>query len=150
MADRVTVCPLAVSDKEGSSFVYTVSNSPENTLSPIHGRLSNASAVAIEITTIDAFCTVRKIRPTLIKIDIEGFELHALRGAKRTLIQHRPVVVVEMHPMNWSEIGVSGEQVTGFLNDVSYRLNPLDGQTNPLSEYGHVVLEPINIERGGH
>src|SRR6516165_6318678 len=56
VANRVTVCPLAVSDKEGKSFVYTVSNSPENTLSPVHGRLTNARAIPIEMTTIDAFC----------------------------------------------------------------------------------------------
>lgn len=143
VANQVTVCPFAVSDKEGSSFVYTVSNSPENTLSPIHGRLTNASAVAIEMTTIDAFCAARKISPTLIKIDIEGFELHALRGAKRTLIRHRSLVVAEMHPMNWPEIGVSREQVIEVLNDVNYRLNPLDSQIDPFSEYGHVVLEPI-------
>jgi len=143
VAGRVTVCPFAVSDKEGSSFVYTVSNSPENTLSPIHGRLANAEAIEIEVTTLDSFCAARRIRPSLIKIDIEGFELHALRGAKQTLAQHRPTVVVELHPMNWPEIGVSGEQMDEFLKDVDYRLKPLDGQTNPLTEYGHVVLEPI-------
>jgi FkbM family methyltransferase len=142
VADRVTVCPWAVSDNEGRSLVYTVSNSPENTLAPIHGRLANASAIAIEMTTIDAFCAVREIRPTLIKIDIEGYELHALRGAKRTLLRHHPLVVVELHPMNWPEIGVTGEQVIEFLRDVNYRLLPLEGQADAFSEYGHVVLEP--------
>ena len=142
--DRVTVCPLAVSDNEGKSFVYTVSNSPENTLSPVHGRLTNASAIAIEMTTIDAFCARRQICPDLIKIDIEGFELHALRGAKRTLTKHRPVVVVELHPMNWPEIGVDRRQVAELLKELRYQLTPLDGQTDPLAEYGHVVLQPAS------
>jgi FkbM family methyltransferase len=142
VANRVTVCPLAVSDKEGKSFVYTVSNSPENTLSPVHGRLTNARAIPIEMTTIDAFCASGKICPNLIKIDIEGFELHALRGSKQTLIKHRPVIVVETHPMNWPEIGVTSDQVTKLLRELNYRLMPLDGQTDPLVEYGHVACEP--------
>jgi len=142
MAERVTICPLAVSDREGKSMMYTVSNSPENTLSPRHGRLPNATAVEIEMTTIDAFCESEGIRPTLIKIDIEGFELHALRGAKRTLARHRSTVVVELHPMNWLEIGVNRNQAVELVDDLSYRLTPLDGQRDPLAEYGHVVLEP--------
>ena len=32
-----------------------------------------------------------------IKIDVEGFEGHVLRGAKHTLISHRPVVVLELN-----------------------------------------------------
>jgi FkbM family methyltransferase len=142
VAGQVTVCPFAVSDKEGSSAVYTVSNSPENTLSPIHGRLPNAEAVEIEVTTLDAFCGSRRIRPDLIKIDIEGFELHALRGAKQILVHHRPTVVVEMHPMNWPEIGVTREQAAGLLGELNYRMIPLDDQRDPLAEYGHIVLEP--------
>jgi FkbM family methyltransferase len=34
---------------------------------------------------------------TLIKIDIEGMELDALRGAKRVLIRHRPVIFFEQN-----------------------------------------------------
>jgi FkbM family methyltransferase len=142
-AGQVTVCPFAVSDEEGSSFIYTVSNSPENTLSSTHGRLPRAQGTPVTVTTIDAFCTARSLAPTCIKIDIEGFEIHALRGAKQTLTQHRPIVVVEMHPMNWPEIGVTRKQAEQLFASLSYQLRPLEGQSDPLSEYGHVVLEPV-------
>jgi hypothetical protein len=48
-----------------------------------------------------------------------------------------------MHPMNWPEIGVPRAQVEQVLATLPYRLTPLDGQVDPLAEYGHVVLEPI-------
>ena len=32
-----------------------------------------------------------------IKIDVEGFEGHVLRGARQTLSSHKPVVVLELH-----------------------------------------------------
>jgi FkbM family methyltransferase len=140
---QATVCPIAVSDEEGTSFLYTVSNCPENTLSSKHGRLPQAESTPVTVTTIDAFCTARSLAPTLIKIDIEGFEIHALCGARQTLARHHPTLVVEMHPMNWPEIGVTRTQVEHVLGTFRYRLMPLDGQADPLAEYGHVVLEPI-------
>jgi FkbM family methyltransferase len=143
MSNRVSVLPLAVSDQEGSALLYTVANSPENTLSATHGRLPQARGAPVTVTTIDAFCASRSLVPSLIKIDIEGFEVHALRGARRILDRHRPVVIVEMHPMNWPEIGMTSTQAEQLLGELNYRLRPLDGQANPFAEYGHVALEPI-------
>jgi FkbM family methyltransferase len=141
LADRVCVCPLAISDQEGRAFLYAIANSPENTLSAIHGRLPRGQGAPI--TTIDGFCAAQALVPDIIKIDIEGFELHALRGARQTLARQRPIVVAEMHPMNWPEIGVTAGQIEQFLSEMNYRPRPLESQADPLAEYGHVVLEPI-------
>jgi len=143
VADRVCVSPLAVSDQEGIAFLYTMANCPENTLSATHHRLPQPQKHRVRVTTLDAFCASQSLVPDIIKIDIEGFELHALRGARETLIRQRPIVVVEMHPMNWPEIDVTAAQVDQFLSELNYRLRPLEGQADPLGEYGHVVLEPI-------
>lgn len=145
VADRVCVCPLAVSDREGTALLYTIANCPENTLSATHARLpeEHTQQNVVSVTTIDAFCASQSLIPNIIKIDIEGFELHALHGARQTLTRRRPVVVAEMHPMNWPEIGVTAAEVEQLLSEVNYRLRPLEGQANPLAEYGHVVLEPI-------
>ena len=51
---------------------------------------------AIPTTTIDQL--TREFRPpTVIKIDIEGLEIEALRGAEATLREHRPLPVIEAH-----------------------------------------------------
>lgn len=31
-----------------------------------------------------------------LKLDVEGFELFALRGARRTILEHRPVIMIEV------------------------------------------------------
>jgi FkbM family methyltransferase len=143
VANQVTIVPMAVSDANGTAVLYTQSNSPENTLSTSHHRIPCAKSVEIGVTTVDAFCQAERIVPTLIKIDIEGFEIHALRGARETLTRHRPHVVVELHPVNWPEIGVDADQFDQVLTGLRYRVLRLDGQADPLAEYGHVVLEPI-------
>jgi hypothetical protein len=47
---------------------------------------------------------------TLIQLDIEGFELNALKGAKSTIAKHRPIIAIEDNNGNCSE----------FLSNVDY------------------------------
>lgn len=54
--------------------------------------------VTVESISLDAFCGETGWIPKLIKMDIEGAELRALRGAAGLLEKHRPVLVVEVHP----------------------------------------------------
>jgi FkbM family methyltransferase len=142
VADRVTIIPDAISDAPGRSSFHTVGISGENTLSPKHSRLPTADAIEVSVTTIDAFCLERGIIPSLIKIDIEGYEIHALRGAREILARHSPLVVVELHPMNWPEIGVNAEELTGLLDEMNYQTNALGENPDAMSPNDHLVLTP--------
>lgn len=46
--------------------------------------------IQIQTTTIDAVAAERGLRPTFIKMDIEGFELAALHGAEKTIRTCKP------------------------------------------------------------
>lgn len=63
-----------------------------------HGStiLSSASAVseAVRVETIDAIVDAR---PTIIKMDVEGFEMAALRGAARTIADARPKLMLSAY-----------------------------------------------------
>jgi len=142
VADRVTIIADAVSDTPGRSSFHTVGASGENTLSPKHSRLPTADSVEVSVTTIDAFCLQRCIVPSLIKIDIEGYELHALRGAREILAQHSPMVVVELHPSNWPEIGVNAGEFTELLGEMNYQAQALEENPDPMSPNAHAVLMP--------
>jgi FkbM family methyltransferase len=54
-----------------------------------------------------------------IKIDVEGHELEVLRGARRTLQECSPVLLVEVKEPNL-------EAVIGFLKDLGYINQPLE------------------------
>jgi hypothetical protein len=53
--------------------------------------------------------------PAFVKIDVDGDELHVLRGAERLLVEHRPSLIVETHSRDL-------ERLCGqFLVDHGYR-----------------------------
>jgi hypothetical protein len=56
----------------------------------------------------------------LIYLDIEGGELDALRGAQETLRRCRPVLGVEINK-NLRFVGVTEDQIMGFIHDRGYR-----------------------------
>lgn len=60
--------------------------------------------------------------PDLICMDIEGAELHALRGAEGVLASHHPEVVVSIHPSFLRDLyGQSSQEVHDFMADLGYR-----------------------------
>jgi FkbM family methyltransferase len=56
----------------------------------------------------------------LLALDLEGWELYGLRGARTTIRRCRPVVSVEINK-HLEEVGVTRDQVRGELRDHGYR-----------------------------
>lgn len=57
-------------------------------------------ATAVKSIALDDFCEAAQLAPQLIKIDIEGAEMDALKGAARTLAAHTPHVLLEQDARN--------------------------------------------------
>jgi hypothetical protein len=55
---------------------------------------------------------------SLIKIDIEGHELAALKGAKSLIEKNNPVILFEQHPCDFSE---GRSDVVDYLRGLNYR-----------------------------
>ena len=52
--------------------------------------------MAVFAITVDEL-TAEHGPPQVVFIDVEGYELHVLRGARRTLARHRPDLFIEVH-----------------------------------------------------
>lgn len=55
----------------------------------------------------------------LLMLDVEGYELHALRGAAETIERCRPVIVVELVG-HAAVYGISDEEIVGWLGERGY------------------------------
>ena len=110
---------------------------------PLHHATVGSDIIEVAATTIDAYCAEHDLRPDLIKVDVEGAEMNVLRGAARTLIEHRPIVVVEVHPDALRSRGVTEATFCEFLASVEYSFSALEHQQRPIDELGHLLLEPL-------
>lgn len=87
---------------------------------------------SVEVRTLDAIVANRKI--DVIKIDIEGAEGLALRGATQTLAQSRPVIMSEMNFSLLPKIsGVSAGEFVRWMAQQGYHCHALDaGRIGPV------------------
>lgn len=85
---RLAVVHAAIADADGALWFEDRWN----------GAVSRQPGVGVrvEAVTIDTLAA-RHGAPDVLFIDVEGFELHALRGASQTLRAHQPDLYVEVH-----------------------------------------------------
>lgn len=90
-AKNVEVLATAVSDRIGvSSFEIEETG--------FMGRLSGEGNITVPTTTLDSLVEEGKVLPpNYVKMDIEGAELLALRGASDTFQRFRPVLFLATH-----------------------------------------------------
>lgn len=75
----------------------------------------------VKLTTLDAFVTEMGLpRVDFIKADIEGWEMHALRGAERILERFRPVLFLEVSAAHLARAGESAGGLFQWLNARGY------------------------------
>jgi FkbM family methyltransferase len=92
--DRLGEASLIVSQLPGGSRVMSLDD-------------GSGSGGRVQVVSIDHVCSERGVLPDVIKIDAEGAELSALRGARNTIAKagDRLTMFVEMHPTLWREAG---------------------------------------------
>lgn len=63
--------------------------------------------------------------PDIIKMDIEGYEYHALLGMQKLLETHRPIILLEVHPEYLVKFDTSEDILLSYLQALGYRAEEL-------------------------
>lgn len=96
--------------------------------------------ISCEMTTLDsALAGVEGV--SLLKLDIEGAELLALRGAAGLIARERPAIVCEVDAEFLAGFGQEPRDVVEFLGQWGYEAHRYDGQAQRLEP----VAEPARI-----
>ena len=95
---------------------------------------TNDSLITAEGVSLDAFSAASKSYPTLIKMDIEGSEVAALRGASDLLSRNDPpAILFEHNPIALAQCGATVSELYGLLSRYTFfYVDDLRGQLLPL------------------
>ena len=92
---------------------------------------SSKDSVKIKVVKLSTFIETHP--PRLIKMDIEGAELLALRGLGADYLKYNRVdFVIEYHPYEMSFFDIEGEQVIDFFIDTGYKFRNLAFPDSPI------------------
>jgi FkbM family methyltransferase len=142
--DRVHLIEAAVSDRVSRATLhqYDAQSMPYvNSLVAAVDTNAPATREDVSVVTIDDVCRELSVAPTVIRMDVQGAEIHALRGARHTIrAAKRLSMVVEMHPQCWPGFGVTAEDARRTIADLGLTARPLVGDEPLFSRDSHAVL----------
>jgi len=124
---HVVIVPAAVYEKVGTARLRLGRGGNLGVSSLVRGGVDHVEEVEVETITIDSFLTSRDISSVgLLKMDIEGAEVGALRGASESLKRQAiRYLVIEVHDV----IGASGlNELVGLFSGAGYEVRILSKQ----------------------
>ncbi len=107
----------------------------------------SGKGIEVELTSLDEY---EHLNPTFLKIDVEGFEMKVLEGAKKILSTH-PKMAIELHTDQLSHYGASVQDLFRLIDFENYKvwIQWEDGQqpeeydmTTPIKKRVHLFFIP--------
>ena len=140
--ENVTVVEKAVSSRQGKALLFPPHpGGPNQGQASLHVRSELANvAREVELETVDGLLCRQKVNDLrLIKLDVEGHEFQALKGASEAIRRWRPYLLFEFDPDAYRAAGVDWEQVyelLGSLRSYTLCLHGTEGKLEPVPRDG--------------
>ena len=144
LQDRVEIVPWAIGETSGDANLYVSGADGMSRLGRANPALIATTAINVAMTTLDEIVNRRQKCPSWVIMDIEGWEIAALKSA-RGLLRHSHFVI-ELHPWAWPWSGHSRRDLEELLWEYGLDVVPLTGQVDPLREPGLVFLDDARRE----
>lgn len=135
---NVRTLQLAVGEHEGFADFSLGLDQNRGGLTDHHVTPGGGGSIKVRVATVDSLVAENEIpRPNVLKLDIERAEVAALRGAERTIREHRPSLLVETHG--------TGQALQALLSEYRYTARVLeDDRPVADTEWGmHLVAHPV-------
>lgn len=124
---NIEACHFGLLDKESKLPIYT--SLDEELHAGRHEGLSTLFASdsrstleeEIDLKVFDDLFFDQLERFDFLKIDVEGAELFALKGMRKSLEKFHPVVLIEMNNETFTDAGYSMEEMVRFFVDLGYK-----------------------------
>jgi FkbM family methyltransferase len=125
---NIEVIEAAVSSQSGEAFF-------DLGASTAMGHLSDSGKLQVQMVCLDDLVSAGEVTaPDYIKLDVEGAEYDALRGAEAVIDKFHPLLFLDTHQRS------AHQNTIGFLEQKNYRFEILDGKT--LAETKELIARP--------
>ena len=105
-----------LNERQIQAFNVALGNKDKTEVLSYSGEMANnigeGKRIEVEFRTLDSY----KIKPDIMKIDVEGFELDVLEGGVETIKKYHPKIIIETHSKEWER------RTKEFLSRFDYRL----------------------------
>jgi FkbM family methyltransferase len=133
---RVVAEQVMLSDRDDSQPEAEIYSSwPLKGVAGLHhghaGRLRPTTGCGV--TTLDSYLEASRVaRVDFVKLDVDGFECHVLRGGIRSLSSHKPTILMELVPHLLPEHYSSIDELLQILRAAGYKLFRPSGRPLPM------------------
>lgn len=115
--DNIEVIDAAVSDQSGEAHFDLGASSAM-------GHLSESGGIQVRMVVLDDILAAGELRPPdYMKVDVEGAEFEALKGAQNLLKQYHPVLFLDTHQRE------AHLPTVELLQQLGYEFEILDGKS---------------------
>ncbi|MEQ9371194.1 MAG: FkbM family methyltransferase [Coleofasciculus chthonoplastes F3-SA18-01] len=119
---NVIIEQKATGAAEGKVRMFRKSNAsvtPKNIIS--WGMIKNLiyGVEDVEMISLDSYAEHKNIKPTLLKIDVEGYETEVLKGAKK-ILETTPKLEIEIHTEILSRQNTSVQEIMELIDISRY------------------------------
>jgi FkbM family methyltransferase len=145
----VSLIEAAAGDSTGRTSFYEYDEPYVNALAAAVDVTGTPRLRTVQVVTVDDVCRDLQVVPTFIRMDVQGAEFLALRGA-RDLIHaagSRLTIVAEMHPQCWPAFGVNAASARDTLASLGLEGTPLEPGRDLFARDGHAVFTPSTNSR---
>jgi FkbM family methyltransferase len=134
LADRVTAVQAAIADEGANRMRFALFESSGTSRLAADREEPGTRIQEVDAVSVDAFCKQQGLSPTVIKIDVEGAELAALRGARTTIAQasQQLRLFAEMHPHLWPQLGITPADIQKECEQQGLAVERLNGSHDDL------------------
>ena len=142
LEDRATCIDAALSESEGTSSLFF--SDLDRDMSSLHRTDDHESSIDVRTVALDEFLP-EGMAIDVIKIDIEGAEMAALRGMESVLKRNSQVVLfIECFPEGLIRAGSHPEEMLTFLRHKGFSVRVIDERERALR-----YIEKDHLSRGG-
>lgn len=142
---------LGLGDEKTTAFLWDVNsnNRGMQRLLKDTGKNISYEKTSVDVDTLDNSMETFGIpKPSLIKIDVEGYEFKVLQGGMRTILKYAPSLFIELDDNNLREQGNNAKELIESLIQQQYKIinaatgSQVDENTNYANCHFDILCTP--------